>query len=175
MPGGSFTEDTRPYSGVPPADATIHGPGRAIARVVPRPTLRPHSRLRVALLRVHLRREPSHVMEPAIQGRLRACVRLVAGVVALLPAPALPVAAITGPPAFEVVVYRSGGCESWREALSTVKSVARELDVKTKIRVVKVRNLDEASRLQFHGSPSVVIEGIDVEGPAVAERPASYG
>ncbi len=44
-----------------------------------------------------------------------------------------------------------------------------------RVRVVKVRDLDEAQRLRFHGSPSVVIDGVDIEGPAVAERPTSYG
>lgn len=114
-------------------------------------------------------------MGPAIRGRLRACVRLVAGVIGVLLAPALPVTTFAGPPTVEVVVYRSGGCGSWREAISTVKSAARELNIRTKIRVVKIGSADEAERLRFHGSPSVVIDGIDVEGPAVAERPASYG
>ena len=72
-------------------------------------------------------------------------------------------------------MYRSGECGSWRETLSTVKSVAREFNIRTRVRVVKVRDLDEAQRLRFHGSPSVVIDGVDVEGPAVAERPTSYG
>lgn len=101
--------------------------------------------------------------------------RLAACVIAALLAPALPLTAFAGPPTVDVVVYRSGGCGSWREALATVKSVARELNVRTKIRVVKVGSADEAERLRFHGSPSVVVDGIDVEGPAVVERPASYG
>lgn len=75
----------------------------------------------------------------------------------------------------EVVVLRAGGCGSWREAVETVKAAARELDVRTKVRVVKVRDINDARRLAFHGSPSVVVDGIDVEGPEVAARPASYG
>jgi protein-disulfide isomerase len=87
----------------------------------------------------------------------------------------LPSAVFAGSPSVEVVVFRSGGCGSWREAVSIVKAAARELVIKTKVRVVKVRDIDEARRLGFHGSPSVVVEGTDVEGPEVAARPASYG
>jgi hypothetical protein len=104
-----------------------------------------------------------------------ACAIVLAGVMAVLVVAEHPGTALAGPPTVEVVVYRSGGCGSWREALSTVKSAARELNVRAKIRVVKVGTADEAERLRFHGSPSVVVDGIDVEGPAVAERPASYG
>jgi hypothetical protein len=75
----------------------------------------------------------------------------------------------------EVTVYRSGDCGSWREAVATVKAAARELDLKVKVRVVKVDDVDEARALEFHGSPSVVVGGMDVEGPEVASRPASFG
>lgn len=88
---------------------------------------------------------------------------------------AVPGGALAGAQPVEVVVYRAGDCGSWREAIATVKAAARELDVKAKIRVVKVRDIDDARRLNFHGSPSVVVEGVDVEGPEVAERSSSFG
>ena len=55
------------------------------------------------------------------------------------------------------------------------RPAARELDVKVRVRVVKVRDIDEARRINFHGSPSVLVAGVDVEGPEVAERSASFG
>lgn len=88
---------------------------------------------------------------------------------------AAPLAASAGTPPIEVVVYRAGDCGSWREAVNTVKAAARELDVKVKVRTVKVRDIDEARKITFHGSPSVVVEGVDVEGPEVATREASFG
>jgi len=94
---------------------------------------------------------------------------------AMVLAVAPPLVAIAGTPPIEVVVYRAGDCGSWREAVATVKAAARELDVKVKVRVVKVRDIDEARKINFHGSPSVVVEGVDVEGPEVAERSASFG
>lgn len=97
------------------------------------------------------------------------------GFLAVLVALTLPLVANAGTPPLDVVVYRSGGCGSWREAVDTVKAAARELDVKVKVRVVKVRDIDEAGRMKFHGSPSVVVSGVDVEGPEVAERPSSFG
>ena len=75
----------------------------------------------------------------------------------------------------QVVVYRSGDCESWEEAVATVKEAVSELGVKAKVRVVKIKSAEHARQLRFHGSPSVVVNGVDVEGPAVEERPVSYG
>jgi hypothetical protein len=98
-----------------------------------------------------------------------------AGILVMVLALAAPLAAGAGTPAVEVVVYRAGDCGSWREAVDTVKAAARELDVKVKVRVVKVRDIDEARRIKFHGSPSVVVAGVDVEGPEVARREASFG
>jgi hypothetical protein len=80
-----------------------------------------------------------------------------------------------GGPRLEVVVYRGGACGSWREALETVKEAVRELRVEARVRVVKVRDLEEAKRLGFHGSPSVEVNGVDVEGPEVEQRPTSFG
>lgn len=96
-------------------------------------------------------------------------------ILAVFLALALPLVVNAGTPPLEVVVYRAGDCGSWREAVDTVKAAARELDVKVKVRVVKVRDIEEARRTKFHGSPSVVVSGIDVEGPEVAERESSFG
>jgi hypothetical protein len=97
------------------------------------------------------------------------------GMLAMVLALAAPLAVRAGTPSIEVVVYRAGDCGSWREAVDTVKAAARELDVKVKVRTVKVRDVDEARKINFHGSPSVVVEGVDVEGPDVARREASFG
>lgn len=75
----------------------------------------------------------------------------------------------------EVIIFRGGDCDSWREALATVEQAARELRVDAQVRVVEVRDTEEARRLSFHGSPSVVVNGVDVEGPEVEQRPASFG
>lgn len=88
---------------------------------------------------------------------------------------AVPGVARAGAPPVDVVVYRAGDCGSWREAVATVKAAARELNIKTKVRIVKVRDVDDARRLKFHGSPSVVVGGVDVEGPEVARRESSFG
>jgi hypothetical protein len=97
------------------------------------------------------------------------------GILIAVLALAAPSAALASAPPVGVVVYRSGDCGSWREAVATVKAAARELNVRAKIRVVKVRDVEHARGLNFHGSPSVLVEGVDVEGPEVAERPASFG
>jgi hypothetical protein len=78
-------------------------------------------------------------------------------------------------PPIEIVIYRSGECGAWRDALATSRQSVRELRLDASIRVVKVRDLDEARRLRFHGSPSVEVNGVDVEGPEVGQQPASFG
>lgn len=80
-----------------------------------------------------------------------------------------------GRPPLEVVVYRAGECGSWREAVAMSKAAVRELGLDARVRVVKVRDLDEAKRLKFRGSPSVVVNGVDVEGPEAEGRPAGFG
>ena len=84
-------------------------------------------------------------------------------------------AAAAGQRPVEVVIYRAGECGAWRDALSTVRAAARDLGVKARVRVVVVRSRDEAERLGFHGSPSVLVGGVDVEGPEVEKRPSSFG
>ena len=89
----------------------------------------------------------------------------------------VPFFVVAGPkaPALDVVVYRSGECGAWRDAVATVRAAGRELGVRTRVRVVVVRSRTEAERIGFHGSPSVLVAGVDVEGPEVVERPSSFG
>jgi hypothetical protein len=75
----------------------------------------------------------------------------------------------------DVIVCRSGQCGSWKDAVATVRESAVELGRRARIRVVVVRSLAESERLRFHGSPSVVLDGIDDEGPDVEKRPSSFG
>lgn len=99
--------------------------------------------------------------------------RLAGEITSLLAAPG--VGRSAAPKPLEIVVYRAGECGSWREAVATTKEAVRELGLKAKLRVVIVRDIEEAKRLKFHGSPSVVVNGVDVEGPGVEQRPASFG
>jgi hypothetical protein len=62
------------------------------------------------------------------------------------------------------------GCPTWEHALDLVRAVVAELHLQTTttIRLVKVEDDQQAQRLQFPGSPTVRVNGRDVE-PAPAE------
>lgn len=61
------------------------------------------------------------------------------------------------------------GCPNHKPAVDLVRSVADELGLKVETNEVEVRDQSEAERLRFLGSPSIQVEGVDVE-PAVRDR-----
>jgi hypothetical protein len=60
-------------------------------------------------------------------------------------------------------------CPNHEEARTLVERVAAELRIEPKIEVVEVGDAEAARRLRFLGSPSVRVEGRDVE-PGVESR-----
>jgi len=67
----------------------------------------------------------------------------------------------------ELLVFE--GCPNVDLALQRVRAAVQAANVKPHIRVTRIRNGEEAARLRFLGSPTVRVEGIDVE-PAAAIR-----
>ncbi len=64
------------------------------------------------------------------------------------------------------------GCPHWREAFGLVQEVCKEKGIpESQIRLVEVRNEDEASRYGFLGSPSIQINGTDIEKSRINDRP----
>jgi hypothetical protein len=63
------------------------------------------------------------------------------------------------------------GCPNREAARALVERVTGELGVTAEIRVVDVVDDESAERLRFLGSPSVRVDGRDVE-PGADERPA---
>ncbi len=61
-------------------------------------------------------------------------------------------------------------CPNWPPAATAVDRLARELEVAADIRLVRVAGEDEALRLRFLGSPTVRVDGRDVEPGAEARR-----
>jgi hypothetical protein len=64
------------------------------------------------------------------------------------------------------------GCPTWEHALDVVRAVVAELDLRTTttIRLVKVQDEADARRLEFPGSPTVRVNGRDVEPPPAEGR-----
>ncbi len=60
-------------------------------------------------------------------------------------------------------------CPNWRHTLATVERVAAELGIDDEISPVRVPDPDAAQRLRFLGSPTVRVDGRDIE-PGAAGR-----
>ena len=58
------------------------------------------------------------------------------------------------------------GCPHHRPTVELVKAVVRDRAVVADVEEVEVRDQAEAERLRFLGSPSIRIDGIDIEGGA---------
>jgi hypothetical protein len=55
------------------------------------------------------------------------------------------------------------GCPNIRETLERVRDVVRRLDVEADIETTEVETDEQARELDFRGSPSVRVEGRDIE------------
>lgn len=56
-----------------------------------------------------------------------------------------------------------GGCPNWREARKLVQEVLAQEGVKADVTEVEVPTPEEAERLGFLGSPTIRVDGDDVE------------
>ncbi len=61
------------------------------------------------------------------------------------------------------------GCPHLEPTLSLAREVLAELGLATEVREVEVRTPEDAERLRFLGSPSVRVDGKDIE-PGAASR-----
>jgi hypothetical protein len=70
-------------------------------------------------------------------------------------------------PRVEILYF--DGCPNHERALEVVEQLAAELRLQPAIELVEVPDAEAASRLRFLGSPTVRVEGLDVE-PGAEER-----
>ncbi len=63
------------------------------------------------------------------------------------------------------------GCPSYIKALANLKEVIAEENLKTELIITQINNPDEAENNKFFGSPSIRINGKDLEG---REEDASF-
>jgi hypothetical protein len=70
-------------------------------------------------------------------------------------------------PLVEILYFQ--GCPNHEPARALVERLATELQIEPEIRLVEVADPDKAVALRFLGSPTVRVDGVDVE-PGAAER-----
>ena len=56
-------------------------------------------------------------------------------------------------------------CQSHDEALTRLRKVLREDQIDAEIEVIKVRSDEEAKQLGFTGSPTILVDGRDIQPP----------
>jgi hypothetical protein len=70
--------------------------------------------------------------------------------------------------AVSVHVQMSPGCSHGEQTVALVRSVPARLAPDSRLDVVYVRTMEEAERLGFRGSPTVLVDGEDIEPGAPA-------
>lgn len=73
------------------------------------------------------------------------------------------------PPKRIVEVLHMDGCDNGPQAIARIKVLAKDLNVTVDIRETKVKDDAHAVALKFAGSPTIRINGIDIE-PAARKR-----
>jgi len=70
-------------------------------------------------------------------------------------------------PSVQILFFE--GCPNHQQASELVEQVAHELGLQPEIALVEVTDVEAAERLRFLGSPTIRVEGRDVE-PGADER-----
>ena len=63
----------------------------------------------------------------------------------------------------QIDVLYFDGCPNHEPALDLVRAVLEELGVDAALNEVEIKSLDDVSRLEFLGSPTIRVDGLDIE------------
>ena len=53
-------------------------------------------------------------------------------------------------------------CPSWKKGLAELKETLKELKIKTRIKLIKIKNIEDAKKYDFLGSPTVRINEAEI-------------
>ncbi len=67
------------------------------------------------------------------------------------------------------------GCPNFEPTVALARDVAAELGIAAEIREVEIRDEADAKRLHFLGSPTVRVNGVDIDPEAVARTDYAFG
>ncbi len=67
------------------------------------------------------------------------------------------------------------GCPNVVPTVALARDVAAELGIAAEIREVEIRDEADATRLRFLGSPTVRVNGVDIDPEAVARTDYAFG
>jgi len=72
-----------------------------------------------------------------------------------------------------VEILYTDACPFWKETLKTINEVMKELNIAIPVRKTRIAREEEAKRYRFPGSPTVRINGIDID-PSAKGTTAGY-
>ncbi len=72
-----------------------------------------------------------------------------------------------------IEIFYFEGCPNHAPAVELARSVLAELDAEVAVREVEIADPDDAEQHRFLGSPSIRVDGVDIE-PGASER-TDYG
>ena len=73
-----------------------------------------------------------------------------------------------------VEILYTDACPFWKETLNTINEVMEELNISLTVKKTKITTDEEAKRHKFPGSPTVRINGVDID-PAAKETAGYIG
>ncbi len=67
------------------------------------------------------------------------------------------------------------GCPSYQRALQNLKEVLAEEGIDATVELIEIRSPEEAEARRFLGSPTIQIDGVDLEGPEAVGSGVGFG
>ncbi len=74
-----------------------------------------------------------------------------------------------------IELFYLGGCPSWERALHNLEEALRVEKLNVPVSKVLVQSDEEAQKMRFLGSPTIRIDGVDLEGADADTRPYMLG
>ena len=72
-------------------------------------------------------------------------------------------------------LYYFDECPSWQQARASLQEALQLEKISAEIETIRVTNADDIQLKRFIGSPTIRIDGIDIEGPVAETRGYAYG
>jgi hypothetical protein len=75
----------------------------------------------------------------------------------------------------KIQLYYFDDCPSYQKALDNLKEALRSQELPQEVEMIPVTSEADAHAERFIGSPTIRINGIDIEGPEAEEKGYGYG
>ena len=75
----------------------------------------------------------------------------------------------------KVELYYLDGCPSWQRALENLEQALQLEQLSVQVEAILVADSADVQLKRFIGSPTIRIDGVDIEGPGAETRGYGYG